>query len=104
MPTDYADFIASKDTIHTTFSGQLRNVRERHGLTQSELANLSGLPASIISHFEIGTRLPALPNLVRLAEALDCSTDELLGRNLSPCVNCDNAVLVKKIRRILDVF
>lgn len=53
--------------------------RERLGLRQAEVARRCGLQASAISHFERERRVPDAYNLCRLAEALKCSTDWLLG-------------------------
>lgn len=64
------------------FAERLRDVRERlRGLTQAQLAEKTGLPATSISHFENpeGTRKPSFDNLRRLANALDVTTDYLLG-------------------------
>ena len=38
------------------------------------------MQASAISHFETGNRKPSFDNLRRLADALDVTTDYLLGR------------------------
>ncbi len=50
------------------------------GLDQSALAEKSALPPSSISHFEAGSRKPSFENLRRLANALEVTTDYLLGR------------------------
>lgn len=62
------------------FRERLRAAREIRGLSQGELAEKAGLQASAISHFETGTRKPSFDNLRRLADALDATTDYLLGR------------------------
>ena len=62
------------------FPACLKMVREQEGLTQVELAAKTGLHPSAISHFESGHRTPSLKNLVKLADALDVTTDCLLGR------------------------
>ena len=62
------------------FPSRLRGAREKRGLSQAELAQRAGLQASAISHFETGTRKPSFDNLRRLADALDVTTDYLLGR------------------------
>ena len=70
-----------KSTPTEMFPGRLREAREQiRKLSQSELAEKSGLQASAISHFESGTRKPSFNNLRRLADALKVSTDYLLGR------------------------
>lgn len=62
------------------FPARLRAAREQRDLKQNELASRSGLQTSAISHFETGTRKPSFDNLRRLADALDVTTDYLLGR------------------------
>jgi transcriptional regulator with XRE-family HTH domain len=62
------------------FPERLRLAREHRGLNQSDLAKRASLQASAISHFETGTRKPSFDNLRRLADALDVTTDYLIGR------------------------
>jgi transcriptional regulator with XRE-family HTH domain len=59
---------------------RLRDLRELRGLTQSDLASRAEMAAASVSHFETGQRQPSLESLVRLADALDVTTDALLGR------------------------
>ena len=62
------------------FPDRLRTARERRGLSQGKLAERTGLQASAVSHFETGSRKPSFDNLKRLADALNVTTDYLLGR------------------------
>ena len=62
------------------FPARLSSARELRKLNQGELATRAGLQPSAISHFETGTRKPSFDNLKRLADALDVTTDYLLGR------------------------
>ncbi len=62
------------------FKARLREARLARQLGQSDLAGKSGLPPASISHFESGARKPSFENLRRLAQALQVSTDFLLGR------------------------
>lgn len=62
------------------FARRLRAAREKRDLSQEELATRTGLQPSAISHFETGSRKPSFDNLRRLADALDVTTDYLLGR------------------------
>ena len=66
------------------FPERLRAARELRDLSQSDLARRAGLQASAVSHFETGARKPAFDNLKRLADALDVTTDYLLGRVRDP--------------------
>lgn len=66
------------------FPERLRAARELRELNQGQLAHRSKLQASAVSHFETGTRKPSFDNLKRLADALDVTTDYLLGRVNDP--------------------
>lgn len=66
------------------FPGRLRKARDLRGLSQADLAERSGLPATSISHFEAGSRKPSFDNLRRLADTLEVTADYLLGRVEEP--------------------
>lgn len=66
------------------FKERLKKAREIRGWNQSELGEKAGMPASSIAHFETGTRKPSFDSLRRLANALEMTTDFLLGRADSP--------------------
>jgi transcriptional regulator with XRE-family HTH domain len=58
----------------------LKAFREARGFTQSQLGARAGIGGASVSHFETGQRSPSLESLVKLAQALEVSTDALLGR------------------------
>ena len=62
------------------FQQRLRTAREKRGLRQHDLGKRARIHATAISHFETGNRKPSLGNICRLADALDVTTDYLLGR------------------------
>lgn len=66
------------------FRERLKTAREAKKITQADLAEKTGLPASSISLFEKGPRKPSFDNLRTLASALDVTTDYLLGTADSP--------------------
>lgn len=57
----------------------LKYVREQRGLTQGQLAKLSGVPRSTVANVETGAANPTLVVLARLAMALQLSLEELLS-------------------------
>ena len=64
------------------FSTRLRFARQLRGLSQASLGKESELEAyRPFSHFETGLRSPSFENLKRLANALNISSDYLIGRN-----------------------
>ena len=60
---------------------KLREIRKQKGLSQERLAELSHVHRVSISMFENGRKKPNVDSLKRLANALDVSTDELLGES-----------------------
>lgn len=67
--------------MENSFSARLKSARESRGLSQGDLARISGFQPSAISHFETGGRSPSIDNLRKLANALQVTTDYLLGRS-----------------------
>lgn len=63
------------------FGERLVGAREKRGLSQTELARLSGLQPAAIGHFENARRKPSFANVRALANALNVSSDYLLGRS-----------------------
>src|ERR1051326_2072224 len=58
----------------------LKKLRQERGLSQAQLAQLSGIPKGTLLQWEYGLRTPMLDAAVRLADALEITLDELAGR------------------------
>ena len=82
------------------FPERLRHVRELRRLSQAELASRARLQPSAVSHFETGARRPSFDNLRRLANALEVTTDYLLGRSDSLEGEATEDVLYRDIARL----
>lgn len=67
---------------------RIREARSKLGLQQAELAYRAGLTTSHMSHIETGLTKLALPTIVKIANALSVSVDELL---------CDSLEQVKPV-------
>lgn len=66
---------------------KLAELRTAAGITQQELARQSGVKQGIISLIESGsTQFPRLDTAAKLARALGCTIDDLLGEKEGP--NC----------------
>lgn len=69
----------------TTFGDRLRTLREEAQLSQYTLSERSGVPRTMIAGYEQGrNECPTVPVLLKLADALQCSADLLLGREPMP--------------------
>jgi len=65
----------------STFGQRLKIAREEREWTQAQIAERSGVPAMMISHYETGVRAnPSLATLKAIADALNVSIEWLLGR------------------------
>lgn len=64
------------------FGTQLKTLRIRRGLQQSQVAEAVGVSASAIGAYERGQREPTLALLVALADFFGVSADVLLGRQM----------------------
>jgi transcriptional regulator with XRE-family HTH domain len=82
--------------MSSNFSERLRTARELRKLSQAELAEKADLQPSAVSHFESGRRSPSFQNLKALADALQVTTDYLIGRTNEP--NVSHAVSQKLYR------
>ena len=67
---------------------RIREARNAKGWPQAELAFRAGLNSAYVSHIETGKTKLALPTIVKIANALSVSTDELL---------CDSLELTKHV-------
>lgn len=63
------------EALSRALAVQVAEERVRRGLTQTELAQLTGTTQSAVARLEKGTRPPRLDTLLRIANALDCELD-----------------------------
>ena len=62
---------------------RIKELRKSKGLTQAQLAEMSGVEPSNISHIERAATKLSLPTLISIANALESSLDELVYGNLT---------------------
>ena len=58
----------------------IKVIRKKIGLSQAELAQRVGVTRESISRYEDGSRTPSLQVFQKLASALGCTLDELVGK------------------------
>jgi transcriptional regulator with XRE-family HTH domain len=84
-----------------TFGQRLAKIRKAKGYTQVELADKLGIIQVMVSDYERDKLRPYHEMIVRLANALDMSTDELLG--VKPFKSKDAKVSLKLQRRMQKI-
>jgi transcriptional regulator with XRE-family HTH domain len=70
--------IASEKIEYYSIGQRVRKYRKAYNLSQEQLAEQIGISTTHLSHIETGNTKLSLPVLVRLADALNVQTDELL--------------------------
>ena len=62
-----------------TFARALKVKRAENGMNQAQLAEKAGVNVANISAYETEQQIPRIDNVYRLAEALDCTPNDLIG-------------------------
>jgi transcriptional regulator, cro/CI family len=79
------------------FPERLKQLRQKKGLTQQEIADLVHVNRVTYTNWEKGKREPSFENLVKLASVLGTSTDYLLGTSDNYIDLEDFETLIKKL-------
>lgn len=90
-------------TEGSALSKNLKQLRQARGLTQDQLAKLSGLPRSTWTNLEAGEANPTLSVLVAVASALQVSVQELISPPRAECQLYPVATLVAKKRGTVQI-
>ena len=60
-----------------SFGENLKNSRMAKGLDQYRVAELTGIPQSLISKYELDSIIPSVTNALKLAKVLDATCEQL---------------------------
>lgn len=82
---------------YRAIGSRIRKYRLERRLTQENISEYADLTPAHYSHIERGNTKPSLPTLIRIANVLEVSIDDLLCDNLSKSVH----VRVKDIDELL---
>lgn len=72
--------IITKDNLSLIISTKLTQRLNELGMSQRELADLSGISEVSISRYVNMTRMPNAYSMINMANALNCTIDYLIGR------------------------
>lgn len=76
--TPFSDDPRLHSLAMAVFGEILKRLRQEKSLSQQELANLIGVHVRQVSKYEMGTSMPTLDRIRRMAETLEVSADELV--------------------------
>ena len=72
------------ETISMDYRKRIRDLREDHDKTQTEIAEALGTSQTMYARYERGASELPIRHLIRLAEYYNVTTDYLLGRTERP--------------------
>lgn len=89
-----------KGDSHKMLSKNLKIFRKRKGLTQENVAEALNVVRQTVSKWEKGISVPDADMLIRLAEILDVSVNELIGSSVADEKNED--MIAVELARVAD--
>lgn len=82
---------------------RIKELRNEHNLTQSELAEKLGCTQSAIAFYEKGDRSPDNSTLIKMADLFDCTLDYLMGRtDKRNLVVLEGNLLPEPLKSVID--
>ena len=72
---------------------RIKRIRQQRGLSQDQLAELASLNRVTIAKYESGKVEPGAQSLGRIADALEVSADDLLGRSDQGAVMSEDDIM-----------
>lgn len=90
-----------KETTIINFGKQIAALRKSKGLTQQQLGDEVGVSKRVIAYYEGETKYPPAHLIIPLSQALNVTTDELLGvKELKDTTDPKLATLWRKLKAI----
>ncbi len=97
---------SDSDFIKTVFGLKMKQFRQKMSFSLQDLANLTGVSKSYLNEIENGKKYPKHDKIAQLAEALNCTYDDLvstkLDKSLAPITEILQSDFFKEIP--LDLF
>lgn len=69
------------------FQERFLQILQSRDISAYRVAKDAGISQGLMNEYKNGIKLPTIPNLIKIADRLDCSVDYLLGRTDNPAVN-----------------
>ena len=83
---------------------RIREARKNLGLSQQAVADKIGVSKVTICWYESGERTPSLEKFLKLAEALNLSLDELVGREVSIVASSEEEYKISLAKKDIEII
>jgi len=87
-------------TFFRELGARIAQLRKEQNLTQTQLAELTGMSQQSVASWEVGRLRPAVSMLPRLARILGVSTETLIGEEVRPAKRGPTPKLQQQMERI----
>ena len=95
----------NKSSLGTTIGNNIKSLREKHKLTQEDLAKILGYKAnSALSSIESGKKLPSPERILEIANYFNVSTDFLFQNDTSNVLDVDFQEYKKTTEYIMNLL
>src|SRR5438270_4704798 len=91
------------EKVASNLGNNIRMMRDMRGLTQNQLAKISGVPRPTWANLETGAANPTLSILLKVAAALQVSVQELLDPPRGECRMYEAHLIPKRMRGFVEV-
>ena len=92
------------DYMANVNGNKIREARKALRMSQEALANEIGVSKVTICWYESGERTPGLKHFLKLADVLNLSLDELIGREVSIIAEDEKDYTVKLSRKDIEII
>ena len=96
--------MSETNSVETNQVERIVMLRNKHGISQSELARRTGLSRSAISLLEKGDREPTLKTAILLSDAFGVSLDVFAGRKEYPTNEYTARIELVKLQQRLQLI
>ena len=87
---------------YKALDSRIREARKKKNISQEKLAEMAGVCTTHISHIETGNTVASLATLVKIANALEVSADELLCDSLLKSGEIFSNIYLKELNDCSD--
>lgn len=99
---DYANYQMDTSEFGLDFKIRLREILEERKLGKSEFAKLTGFHPDDADEYLFGNRIPSIEDLIKIAGALEVSTDYLLYVSKRKRISTEEEMLLQSFNRCDD--
>lgn len=85
-----------RQTMREHLNERIHDLRDRSGMTQTQLALRMGVTRSCVNAWEMGVSKPSLDNLVTLSRIFHTTTDYLLGNDQLETIVINDFTIAEK--------